>query len=77
MTQKKQLPHSSDLTAQTVAENLNLSPKQAAKFARQAEALRHNLILRHRQQKEREVRQSRKDIEQQSAQNTKNLSQKE
>ncbi len=60
MKQKKssckqtQMNKETDPLAQMVDENLNLSPKKRATFLKQAHALRRNLALRQKQQKERE-----------------------
>ncbi len=52
----KQTDETVDIIAKTAAENLNLSPKKAATFAKQARALQHNLALRKKQKQEREAR---------------------
>lgn len=53
MTTENQTNNVEETIAQTAGENLNLSQKQAVKFAKQAQALRHNLLLRRQQQEER------------------------
>lgn len=50
MTQTKQSPEITDTLIKTAQENLNLTSKQATKFAKQAQALRQNLALRRQQQ---------------------------
>ncbi len=42
-----------DELEKTARENLSLTPKQLAKFLKQARALRQNLALRKKQQQER------------------------
>ncbi len=45
-----------DIIAKIAAENLNLSPKKAATFAKQARALQQNIALRKKQKQNREAR---------------------
>ncbi len=52
-----------DVIALTAAENLKLSPKKAATFAKQARALQHNLALRKKQKQEREALNQKKQEE--------------
>ncbi len=52
-----------DIIAITAAENLKLSPKKAATFAKQARALQHNLALRKKQKQEREILEQKNQTE--------------
>ncbi len=43
---------------QIIKENLNLSQKQAEKFAKQARELQKNIVLRKKQKEERELKEN-------------------
>ena len=57
---QKSSQEQTDTIQQTVMENLHLTAKKAASFAKQARALQKNLALRKRQKEAREARQDAK-----------------
>ncbi len=52
MTKTKKTIETLDHIAQQACDNLNLSPKKAVQFSKQARALQKNLALRKKQKKE-------------------------